>query len=134
MNKSNEFQKKVQEIILIHFDKFLEPCLKFLKSTRFIIDLVFQINFLIDWEEKERKEREERKEQERKEFLNIDKKEAFLNRDRKKQVKGDDELYLWYYLLLCFTAIWSMGGILTDKNDIKGEEFLLLVHTNLQKT
>ena len=48
----------------------------------------------------------------------IDKKEAFLNRDRKKQVKGDDELYLWYYLLLCFAAIWSMGGILTDKNDI----------------
>ena len=40
MNQINS-EKEVQEGILRHIDTFLVPCLKFLKSTRLILDLVF---------------------------------------------------------------------------------------------
>ena len=103
MNQMN-FRKKVEDDTHIYFDTFLEPCLKFLKSTRLIVDLVFQITFVIGFCK----------------ILEayIDKKEACRNRDPKKQIKGEDEPYPGYDLLFCFAAIWSMGGILTDKDGI----------------
>ena len=103
MNQMN-FRKKVEDDTHIFFDTFLEPCLKYLKSTRLIVDLVFQITFVIGFCK----------------ILEayIDKKEACRNRDPKKQIKGEDEPYPGYDLLFCFAAIWSMGGILTEKDGI----------------
>ncbi len=103
MNQMN-FRKKVEDDTHIYFDTFLEPCLKYLKSTRLIVDLVFQITFVIGFCK----------------ILEayIDKKEACKNRDPKKQIKGEDEPYPGYDLLFCFAAIWSMGGILTEKDGI----------------
>ena len=98
------FRKKIEQETLVNFDTFLEPCLKFLKSTRFIVDQVFQITFVIGFCK----------------ILEayIEKKEACMNRDPKKQLKGDDEPYPGYELLFCFAAIWSMGAILTDKDGV----------------
>ena len=103
MNQMN-FRKKVEDDTHVYFDAFLEPCLKYLKSTRLIVDLVFQITFVIGFCK----------------ILEayIDKKEACRNRDPKKQIKGEDEPYPGYDLLFCFAAIWSMGGILTEKDGI----------------
>ena len=103
MNQMN-FRKKVEDDTHINFETFLVPCLKFLKSARLIVDLVFQITFVIGFCK----------------ILEayIDKKEACRNRDPKKQIKGEDEPYPGYDLLFCFAAIWSMGGILTEKDGI----------------
>lgn len=70
MNQMN-FRKKIEEDTLIYFDTFLEPCLKFLKSARLIVDLVFQITFVIGFCK----------------ILEayIDKKEACRNRDPKNK-------------------------------------------------
>ena len=61
-------------------------------------------------------------------ILAINKKEVCLNRDPKKQVKGDDELYPWYDLQFCFAAIWSMGE--QYKSPPKGTKFDFYVITD----
>ena len=98
------FRKKIEEDTKAYFEVFLEPCFKFLKSTRFIVDQVFQITFAISFCK----------------ILEayIEKKDACLNKDPKKQIKGDDEPYPGYDLLFCFAAIWAMGAILTDKDGV----------------
>ena len=98
------FRKKVKEDTKAYFDVFLQPCLKQLKNSRFIIDQVFQITFVISFCK----------------LLEayIDKKEACVPNNPKKQTKGDDEPYPGYDLLFCFCAIWAMGGILTDKDGV----------------
>ena len=98
------FRKKIREDTKAYFDIFLKPCLGFLKNARFIIDQVFQITFVVSFCK----------------LLEayIDKKEACVAKNPKKQTKGDDDPYPGYDLLFCFCAIWSMGAILTDKDGV----------------
>ena len=99
------FRRGVEKEIVSLFKLFLEPCLDFLKkSTRFVVAQVFQITFVISLCK----------------MLEayIDRKEACISFDPKKQTRGDDDSYPGLDMIFCFCTYWSCGAILTEKDGV----------------
>lgn len=98
------FRPKIKQDTLNNFDLFLPPLFEFLYkgTTKFIVEKVFKITFMISFCK----------------LLEayIDKKEACVPKDVRKQTKADNDPYPGYDLLFAFCAIWSMGSILTEKD------------------
>lgn len=99
------FRKRIENETRDYFTKFLEPCLNYLKSTKFIVAQVFQITFVISLCK----------------LLEayIEKREACISKDKKKPTKPDEEAYLGYDYIFCFCVIWACGAILTEKDGIE---------------
>lgn len=100
------FRKGVQKEIEQLFKFFLEPCLDYLKKSRFVVAQVFQITFVISLCK----------------MLEayIDRKEACVPADPNKQQRGDMDPYPGLDWIFCFCTYWSCGAILTEKD---GQDF-----------
>jgi dynein heavy chain len=96
------FRKLIEKETVDLFTKFLDPVLRQLKNSKFIVAQVFSITFVVALCK----------------LLEsyIDRKEACIASDPKKNIKNEDDPYVGYDYIFMFCTIWACGAILTEKD------------------